>query len=126
MFRQLKPRFAAAIAHFSQDLNFEVFNVVVLILAIIVVGNFLRDKKSNYLEGSLCILVYVIIAVSMYIPLYFGAMKLTRLQVAAYYYPNPTPGGDNSSEGSTGSSSETGGEAAAATTEAALRFLLRR
>lgn len=52
-------------------LNFEVFDVVVLILAIITVGNFLRDQKSNYLEGSLCVLVYVAIA------------------VAALYYPNP-------------------------------------
>lgn len=32
-------------------------------MAIIVVGNFLRDLKSNYLEGALCILVYVAIAV---------------------------------------------------------------
>lgn len=36
--------------------------MVLLILAIIVVGNFLRDKKSNYLEGALCVLVYLIIA----------------------------------------------------------------
>lgn len=54
------------------DLNFSLFNVVVLILAILVVGNFLRDQKSNYLEGSLCVIVYINIA------------------VAAYYYPNPT------------------------------------
>jgi Ca2+:H+ antiporter len=53
------------------DLNFSLFNVVVLILAILVVGNFLRDQKSNYLEGSLCVIVYINIA------------------VAAYYYPNP-------------------------------------
>jgi Ca2+:H+ antiporter len=52
-------------------LNFEVFDVVVLLLAIITVGNFLRDQKSNYLEGALCVLVYVAIA------------------VAALYYPNP-------------------------------------
>ena len=45
----------------SMDLNFEIFNVVCLILAIIVVGNFLRDGKSNYLEGSLCILIYILI-----------------------------------------------------------------
>lgn len=32
-------------------------------MAIIVVGNFLRDLKSNYLEGTLCILVYITIAV---------------------------------------------------------------
>ena len=45
----------------GMDLNFETFNIVVLILAIIVVGNFLRDQRSNYLEGSLCILIYVLI-----------------------------------------------------------------
>lgn len=45
----------------GMDLNFEVFNIVVLILAIIVVGNFLRDQRSNYLEGALCILIYIII-----------------------------------------------------------------
>ena len=55
----------------SMDLNFDLFNVIVLILAILVVGNFLRDQKSNYLEGSLCVIVYINIA------------------VAAYYYPNP-------------------------------------
>ncbi len=45
----------------AMDLNFETFNIIVLILAIIVVGNFLRDQKSNYLEGSLCILIYTLI-----------------------------------------------------------------
>ncbi|KAF2431366.1 hypothetical protein EJ08DRAFT_587345 [Tothia fuscella] len=53
------------------DLNFEIFDAVVLILAILVVGNFLRDGKSNYLEGVLCVLVYVIIA------------------ICAFYYPDP-------------------------------------
>ena len=38
--------------------------VVCLILAILVVGNFLRDGKSNYLEGGLCVLVYCIIAIT--------------------------------------------------------------
>ncbi|KAK3306615.1 uncharacterized protein B0T15DRAFT_147155 [Chaetomium strumarium] len=55
----------------DMGLNFEVFDVVVLILAIITVGNFLRDQKCNYLEGALCVIVYVAIA------------------VAAVYYPNP-------------------------------------
>lgn len=45
----------------GMDLNFETFNIVVLILAIIVVGNFLKDQRSNYLEGSLCILIYILI-----------------------------------------------------------------
>jgi Ca2+:H+ antiporter len=55
----------------SMDLNLDIFNIVVLILAILVVGNFLRDQKSNYLEGSLCVTVYLNIA------------------MAAFYYPNP-------------------------------------
>lgn len=52
------------------DLHFEIFDIIVLILAILVVGNFLRDQKSNYLEGALCLIVYIIIA------------------AGAFYYPN--------------------------------------
>jgi len=37
------------------DLNFEIFMVVLLVLAVVVVGNFLRDGESNYLEGALLI-----------------------------------------------------------------------
>lgn len=55
----------------EMDLNFDLFNIIVLILAILVVGNFLRDQKSNYLEGALCVVVYINIA------------------VAAFYYPDP-------------------------------------
>lgn len=52
------------------NLDFDLFPIVVVILSIIVVGNFLKDRKSNYLEGALLVIVYVIIA------------------VAAFYYPN--------------------------------------
>ena len=62
---RLSRSLETTIADKTQDLNFEVFNIVVLILAIIVVGNFLRDKKSNYLEGALCIMIYILIAVSL-------------------------------------------------------------
>ena len=55
----------------NMSMNFELFDAVVLILAIIVVGNFLRDEKSDYLEGALCVFVYLLIAVT------------------AFYYPNP-------------------------------------
>ncbi|OKL62974.1 hypothetical protein UA08_02060 [Talaromyces atroroseus] len=48
----------------NMDLNFEIFMVVLLVLSILVVGNFLRDGKSNYMEGGLCVLVYMIIAVT--------------------------------------------------------------
>ncbi|KAL2051804.1 hypothetical protein ABVK25_007960 [Lepraria finkii] len=65
----------------AMDLNFEVFNIVILIMSIIVVGNFLRDQKSNYLEGSLCIFIYILIA------------------IASWYYPNPAAGTSNTAEG---------------------------
>ncbi|KAJ9199964.1 hypothetical protein DTO164E3_4421 [Paecilomyces variotii] len=61
----------------DMDLNFEIFMIVLLVLAILVVGNFLRDGKSNYLEGALCVLVYIIIAVT------------------TWYYPNPEEGTTN-------------------------------
>lgn len=54
------------------DLNFEIFQIVVLVLAIMVVGSFVKDKKSNYLEGSLLVLVYAIVALT------------------TWYYPNPS------------------------------------
>ncbi|KAA6414327.1 MAG: calcium proton exchanger [Lasallia pustulata] len=70
--------------HKSMDLNFEIFMLVCLILSILVVGNFLRDGKSNYLEGALCVLVYIIIAVT------------------TWYYPSPRPGTANTAEGGAG------------------------
>lgn len=63
------------------DLHFETFDAVVLVLAILVVGNFLRDGKSNYLEGVLCVLVYMVIAIS------------------AFYYPNPSAGYETAAGG---------------------------
>jgi len=69
--------------HKPMDLNFDIFNLVMLILAILTVGRFLQDQKSNYLEGFLLVILYVAIAVS------------------AYYYPDPesegaAPGSGNS------------------------------
>ena len=54
----------------GMNLNFQIFQGVVLLLSIVVVGSFVRDKKTNYLEGGLLVLVYVTVA------------------VAAWYYPN--------------------------------------
>lgn len=56
----------------DMDLNFETFTIIILVLTVIVVGNVLRDGASNYLEGSLLIIVYAIIALS------------------TWYYPNPS------------------------------------
>ncbi|ORY60002.1 uncharacterized protein BCR38DRAFT_526581 [Pseudomassariella vexata] len=63
------------------DLNFEIFMVALLVLSILVVGNFLRDGDSNWLEGALLVVVYVIIA------------------IAAWYYPNPDVAASNGLEG---------------------------
>ena len=37
------------------DLNFEIFMIVLVVLGILVVGNFLRDGESNWLEGALLV-----------------------------------------------------------------------
>lgn len=55
----------------GMDLNFELFDLVMLILSILTVGRFLQDQKSNYLEGFLLVVLYIAIAVS------------------AWHYPNP-------------------------------------
>ncbi|GAB1319652.1 hypothetical protein MFIFM68171_09862 [Madurella fahalii] len=61
------------------DLNFEIFHVGLLVLSILVVGNFLRDGESNWLEGALLVVVYVIIA------------------IACWYYPDPDVATSNGS-----------------------------
>ncbi|KAL2206628.1 Ca2+ transporter [Sarocladium strictum] len=63
------------------DLNFDVFNLVMLILAILTVGRFLQDQKSNYLEGILLVVLYIAIA------------------VAAFHYPDPPHGETETAEG---------------------------
>lgn len=67
------------------DLNFEIFMIALLVLSILVVGNFLRDGESNWLEGALLVIVYVIIG------------------IAAWYYPNPDVATSNALEGIQGS-----------------------
>ena len=47
------------------DLNFEIFMIVMVILSILVVGNFLRDGSSNYLEGALLIVCITVLLVSL-------------------------------------------------------------
>ena len=56
-------------------LNVDLFTIVVVILSIIVVGNFRKDCKSNYLEGALLVIVYIIIAVAA---LYYPILELSH------------------------------------------------
>lgn len=78
--------------HIDMSLNFELFDAVVIILAIIVVGNFLRDEKSDYLEGALCVFVYILIAIT------------------AYWYPDPEHPGETASAENNPTSSIHGSE----------------
>ncbi|USP74723.1 Vacuolar calcium ion transporter [Curvularia clavata] len=66
------------------DYNFAIFDAVALVLAVLTVGSFLRDGKSNYLEGVLCVMTYVIIA------------------VCAFYFPNPAGHGAGEGAGESG------------------------
>ncbi|KAF1940429.1 hypothetical protein EJ02DRAFT_379804 [Clathrospora elynae] len=65
----------------GMDYNFALFDAVALVLAVLAVGSFLRDKKSNYLEGVLCVMTYVIIA------------------ICAFYFPELKPHGAATGEG---------------------------
>jgi Ca2+:H+ antiporter len=62
----------------SMDLNFEIFMIGLLVMSILVVGNFLRDGESNWLEGALLVIIYIIVA------------------IACWYYPDPDVATSNS------------------------------
>jgi Ca2+:H+ antiporter len=68
----------------NMDYNFATFDAVALVLAVLVVGSFLRDGKSNYLEGVLCVMTYIIIA------------------ICAFYFPIPAGHGVESEGGAEG------------------------
>ncbi|EHK20248.1 Ca2+ transporter [Trichoderma virens Gv29-8] len=78
------------------DLEFGIFELVMLFLAILTVGRFLQDQKSNYLEGFLLVTLYVAVAVS------------------AFYYPNPTTHGAGGGESGGAEHSSPGTEAGGA------------
>ena len=102
------------------DLNFEIFNIVILILAIIVVGNFLRDQKSNYLEGALCILIYIIIGERSSHELK-KPTDCSPSAIASWYYPNPNTGSSTAESSPSAAEGGDGGNV----TERLLRMAIR-
>ena len=48
-------------------LHFENFETVAFFLSALVVTLLIQDGKSNYLEGLLCLGMYIIIAVAFYV-----------------------------------------------------------
>ncbi|KAF3289463.1 hypothetical protein TWF970_003241 [Orbilia oligospora] len=91
----------------NMDLNFEYFMAFSLLLSVLVVGNFIRDRKTNWLEGSFLLMVYFIVA------------------VAAFYYPNPeghgakVDSGEGESHGASVGEESHGSETTSALLEAA-------
>jgi len=93
------------------DLNFEIYQVVVLVFAVLIIGNFIKDNKSNYLEGALLVIFYILIA------------------AGTYWYPNPeesagVAGSPNAAESSEGG--ETATEAAEAVATEVARMLMAK
>ena len=97
------------------DLNFEIFMVVLLVLTILVVGNFLRDGSSNYLEGALLVVSRILRLWS-----YTDSCQIVYVIIAmtAWFYPNAELTTSNGSGGS-----NTGGELAKRMVEAGTRFM---
>ncbi|KAL7774360.1 hypothetical protein CFE70_005272 [Pyrenophora teres f. teres 0-1] len=73
------------------DYNFTMFDAAALVLAVLAVGSFLRDGSSNYLEGVLCVMIYMIIA------------------ICAFYFPNPLHEGASTAGHSAGAAEGGGG-----------------
>lgn len=48
-------------------LHFQLFETVVFFLSVLVVNYLIQDGKSNYLEGSMCLGMYIIIALAFYV-----------------------------------------------------------
>lgn len=48
----------------KQTLNFDVFQIIVLFVAILLVNYLIADGKSNWLEGILLLMIYLIIAMA--------------------------------------------------------------
>lgn len=61
------------------DLNFEIFMAILLLISIIVVGNFLRDGECNYLEGAL-----LVVSISRYSSLSLSEV-LTNLDCVSHH-----------------------------------------
>lgn len=82
------------------DLNFEIFMIVLLVLSILVVGNFLRDGESNWLEGALLVVSplqggtpfnFHIMQVGCHLLLTIDVRQVVYVivAIASWYYPNP-------------------------------------
>lgn len=74
------------------DLNFEIFMIALLVLSILVVGNFLRDGESNYLEGALLVVCFWIQHPSVLGELNhadFEQIVYGIIAVSTWFYPNP-------------------------------------
>ncbi|KAF1992041.1 Calcium/proton exchanger [Aulographum hederae CBS 113979] len=51
----------------NMDLNFQGFETVVFFITVLVVNYLIQDGKSNYLEGAMCLGMYIIIAIAFFV-----------------------------------------------------------
>ena len=76
------------------DLNFEIFMIGLLVLSILVVGNFLRDGESNWLEGALLVVRMVDHGFSKTNDIRSNVLTGKQIvyiiiAIACWYYPDP-------------------------------------
>jgi Ca2+:H+ antiporter len=71
------------------DLNFEIFMIALLLLSVLVVGNFLRDGESNWLEGALLVVSLTVRIIKKEWQLTATQIIYIIIAIAAWYYPNP-------------------------------------
>ena len=85
------------------DLNFEIFMIGLLVLSILVVGNFLRDGESNWLEGALLVVRIIQTPIERW-PRYkevtVNQVVYVIIAIACWYYPDPDVATSNGVEGS--------------------------
>ncbi|KAF3929051.1 hypothetical protein ABW20_dc0103827 [Dactylellina cionopaga] len=53
-------------ADLDMDLRFEFFLIFLLLVSVLVVGNFIKDGRTNWLEGVFLLMVYFAVAVAAY------------------------------------------------------------
>lgn len=86
------------------DLNFEIFYVGLLVLSILVVGNFLRDGESNWLEGALLVVRIGqpqaprgVASRGCHADCFKTQIVYVIIAIASWYYPDPDVATSNSS-----------------------------
>jgi len=77
----------------SMSLSFDIFQVAVLFVSVLLVNYLIADGKSHWLEGMLLICLYCIIAVCSWCKSSSPPLGLFRCLTCSTGYPTPTTEG---------------------------------